>query len=94
LNSEFLKRIAMSSTALTCTATFEDGVFRPDQPLPLLAHQRVSLIVQLPAPPDSWPENVADLYREIADEDRRISAAMFSTMSETWPASERPLVLD
>jgi hypothetical protein len=35
-----------------------------------------------------WPENVAEVYREIAEEDRRLAAAMLSTVRETWPASE------
>lgn len=78
----------MSTTALTVTATFEDGVLRPDQPLPLAPRQRVTLLVQIPEQVDDWPENVADIYREIADEDRRLSATMLSTVRETWPASE------
>ena len=72
----------MSSTALTVTATFEDGVLRPDEPLPLTPRQRVTLLVQIPDQAQVWPENVADMYREIADEDRRLSAAMFSTVRE------------
>lgn len=80
----------MSSTALTIMATFEDGVLRPDQPLPLKARQRVTLVVQIPDPAEVWPENVADVYREIADEDRRLSAMMLSSVRETWPASEGP----
>jgi hypothetical protein len=80
----------MSSTALSVTATFEDGVFRPDQPLPLAPRQRVTLLVQIPGRNEDWPENVAEVYREIADEDRRLSAAMFSAARETWPATEEP----
>jgi predicted DNA-binding antitoxin AbrB/MazE fold protein len=83
-----LERTTMSLTALTVTATFEDGVLRPDEPLPLSPRQRVTLVVQIPEQTDDWPENVADIYREIADEDRRLSAAMFSTVHETWPAAE------
>jgi predicted DNA-binding antitoxin AbrB/MazE fold protein len=78
----------MSSTALTVTATFEDGVLRPDQPLPLAPHQRVTLQVQILGQGEPWPENVADIYREIADEDRRLAAAMLPMVRETWPASE------
>ena len=78
----------MSPIALTVTATFEDGVLRPDQPLPLAPRQRVTLLVQIPGQTDAWPENVAEIYREIADEDRRLSAAMSSTVRETWPAFE------
>jgi hypothetical protein len=83
-----LRRTKMSSTALTVTATFEDGMLRPDQPLPLAPRQRVTLLVQIPDGTPVWPENVADIYREIADEDRRLSAAMFSTVRDTWPACE------
>ena len=78
----------MSLTALTVTATFENGVLHPDQPLPLAPHQRVTLIVQIPEPADQWPDDVAEIYREIAEEDRRLAAAMFQTVRETWPASE------
>jgi predicted DNA-binding antitoxin AbrB/MazE fold protein len=78
----------MSSTALIVTATFEDGVLRPDQPLPLAPRQRVTISVQIPDQTPVWPENVADIYREIAAEDRRLSAAMFSTVRDTWPACE------
>ncbi len=78
----------MPSTPLSVTAVFEDGVLRPDQPLPLAPHQRVTLVVQIPGQAEEWPENVADIYREIADEDRQLAAAMFGSVRETWPASE------
>jgi len=78
----------MPATEFTVTATFENGVLRPDQPLPLAPLQRVTLVVQIPEAADAWPENVAEIYREIAEEDRRLSAAMFSMVRETWPASE------
>ena len=75
----------MSTTALTVTATFEDGVLRPDQPLPLAPRQRVRLVVEIPERGDEWPQNVAEIYQEIAEEDRRLAAAMLSTVRETWP---------
>jgi len=78
----------MSATPLTVTATFENGVLRPDQPLPLAPRQRVTLVVQIPEAADEWPENVAEIYQEIAEEDRRLAADMFSTVRETWPTSE------
>ena len=78
----------MSATALTVTATFEDGVLRPDRPLPLAPRQRVTLVVQIPEAAGEWPENVAEIYQEIAEEDRRLAADMFPTVPETWPASE------
>ena len=78
-------------TSLTVTATFQNGVLHPDQPLPLAPQQRVTLVVQIPEAADSWPENVAEIYREIAEEDLRLSAAMLPTVRETWPASEGQL---
>jgi len=76
----------MSATALTVTAIFENGVLRPDRPLPLAPRQRVTLVVQIPEAADEWPENVAEIYQEIAEEDRRLAADMFSTVRETRPA--------
>jgi len=81
----------MSTTAFTVTATFEDGVLRPDRPLPLAPQQRVTLVVQIAEWAGEWPENVAEIYQEIADEDRRLCASMFPTVRETWPASEGQL---
>jgi hypothetical protein len=78
----------VSSISLSVTATFEDGVLRPDEALPLAPHQRVTLLVQIPGPAEDWPENVADIYRELADEDRRLADAMFTTVRDTWPAAE------
>jgi len=78
----------MSSTALSVTATFEDGVLRPDEPLPLTPHQRVTVVIQIPGPSDGWPENVADIYREIADEDRLLASVMLSCLRDTWPRAE------
>jgi predicted DNA-binding antitoxin AbrB/MazE fold protein len=78
----------MPATELTVTATFENGVLRPDQPLPLAPRQRVTLVVQIPERVIEWPKNVAELYHDIAEEDLRLSAAMFSTVRDTWPPSE------
>ncbi len=78
----------MLSTSLTVTATFEDGVLHPDTPLPLVARQRVTLVVQIPGSEDEWPANVAEIYEEMATEDRRLAATMFPTVHETWPVSE------
>lgn len=77
----------MPGTELTATATFENGVLWPDQPLPLAPHQRVTLIIQIPAATDEWPENVAEIYRDMAGEDRRLADAMWGTVQETWPVS-------
>ena len=80
----------MSAEKITVTATFEDGVLRPARPLPLAPGQQVTLVVQLSDEVGGWPDNVAEIYREIADEDRRLAGAMFSTVQETWPAAEDP----
>jgi len=85
------RRGKKSMTTITTEAVFEDGVLRPVQPLPLSANQRVRLVVQIPAPARDWPEDVAAIYREIADEDRRLAAAMEGTVRRTWPAAgEQP----
>ena len=78
----------MSAATLTITATFEDGVLRPDRELPLAPRQQVTLVLQLPAEERVWPDNVAEIYRDIADEDRRLAGAIFPTVRETWPAAE------
>jgi predicted DNA-binding antitoxin AbrB/MazE fold protein len=62
----------MSVTTFTVTATFEDGVLRPDRPLPLAPQQRVTLVVQISEAVEEWPEDVAEIYREIAEEDRTL----------------------
>lgn len=72
----------MSAATLTITATFEDGVLRPDRELPLAPRQQVMLVVQLPAEGRPWPDNVAEIYRDLADEDRRLAGAMYSTARE------------
>jgi hypothetical protein len=45
--------------ALTVEAVYEDGVFRPVQPLPLPEHEKVQLTVltaaEAPAPPSAGP---------------------------------------
>ena len=78
----------MSAATLTITAIFEDGVLRPDRALPLAPRQQVTLVLQLPAEERLWPDNVAEIYRDLADEDRRLAEALFPTVRETWPAAE------
>ena len=79
------------SQAITVEAIFEDGVLRPVQPLPLTPRQRVTLTVQVPRDPVTWPEEVAAIYQEIAEEDRRLAEAMLPAVRETWPpAEEKP----
>jgi len=50
----------MSATSLSVTATFEDGVLRPDQPLPLIPQQKVTLFLEVPAPSEPWRKNRDD----------------------------------
>ena len=78
----------MSANAITVEAIFDNGVLRPIRPLPLAANQRVTITVQVPAEERTWPPDVAAVYQEIAEEDRRLAAAMLSTVRETWPAGE------
>lgn len=33
----------------------------------------------------SWPEDVAAIYAEIAEEDRRLAQLMWGGIKETWP---------
>lgn len=78
----------MSIPSLTVEAVFENGVFRPIQPLSLPPAQRVTLTVRLTAPPRDWPADVAAIYQELAEEDRRLAEAMLPVVKETWPISE------
>ncbi|MCI0641818.1 MAG: hypothetical protein L0Y72_20560 [Gemmataceae bacterium] len=38
--------------------------------------------------PRSWPEDAAEIYREIADEDRRLAERMWPGVQSTWPTGE------
>ena len=78
----------MNDRSMTVEAVFENGVLRPVQPLPLQPQQRVTITLQLPKTGIAWPDDVAAIYREIADEDRRLAEAMLPTVQETWPGSE------
>jgi predicted DNA-binding antitoxin AbrB/MazE fold protein len=80
----------MNDGWMSVEAIFENGVLRPVQPLPLRPHQRVTITLQLPNAGITWPDDVAAIYREIADEDRRLAEAMLPTVQETWPVSEGP----
>ena len=35
-----------------------------------------------------WPEDVAEIYTEIAEEDRHLAQLMWSSIKETWPGEE------
>jgi hypothetical protein len=36
----------------------------------------------------TWPEDVATIYQEIAEKERRMAEAMLPAVQETWPVSE------
>ena len=78
----------MSDLPLTIDAVFEDGIFRPVTPIPLAQNQRVRITVSLSRVPREWPADTADIYRELAEEDRRIAAGMFGDVRSTWPKAE------
>ncbi len=77
----------MSPNIITIEAIFENGVLRPVQALSLPQHQRVTLTLKLAKTKECWPDNVAEIYQEIAEEDRRLSEAMFKEVRATWPSN-------
>ena len=78
----------MNDSSLSIEAVFENGVLRPVRPLPLRPQQRVNITLQLLETVAAWPDDVAAIYQEIADEDRRLADAMLLAVRETWPVSE------
>ncbi len=80
----------MSTKTITIEAIFADGVFRPLQPLALAEQQQVTLTVQVPAAVTEWPPDVAAIYRDIAEEDRRLATTMWPMVEETWPQGGEP----
>jgi predicted DNA-binding antitoxin AbrB/MazE fold protein len=79
----------VSTRTITIEAVYVGGVLRPAQPLPLSSDQQITITVQLPDG-GGWPGDVADIYREIAEEDRRLAAAMLGNVRSTWPAGDLP----
>ena len=75
----------MSQTSMTIEAVFEQGVFRPVNALSLPDAQRVTLIVQVPGQTADWPPDVAEIYQETAEADRRLAESMWPSVTETWP---------
>jgi predicted DNA-binding antitoxin AbrB/MazE fold protein len=73
-------------TTFTVEAIFENGVLRPVGPVPLGAGQRVTLQVTEASAP--WPSDVAEIYQELADEDRRLADQMAEGLRQTWPRDE------
>ncbi len=78
----------MSTHMITVEAVFEDGVLRPLQPLTLASRQQVTLRLEVSDAAPSWPADVAEIYREIAEEDRRMAESMWAGVKETWPLDE------
>jgi predicted DNA-binding antitoxin AbrB/MazE fold protein len=70
----------MSANSITVEAIFENGLLRPMQPLPLAAQQKVTITVQFQAEERPWPDDVAAIYQEIVEEDRRLAGAMSLTV--------------
>ena len=52
---------------ITFNAVFQDGVFRPTEPLPVNLPASVQLTVAVPSAARSWPPNVAEIYAEIEE---------------------------
>ena len=77
----------MSSKSVTVEAIFENGALHPTQPLPLAPQQCVTVTVHVNTTDDAWPD-VAAVYQEIAEDDRRLAANMFAVVRETWPVIE------
>ncbi len=78
----------MTSNSVTVEAIFENGALHPTQPLPLAPHQRVTVTVYVKTADGEWPDDVAAIYAQIAEDDRRLAANMFGIVRETWPVIE------
>jgi predicted DNA-binding antitoxin AbrB/MazE fold protein len=76
----------MARNTITVKAVFQNGVLHPAQPLPLEANQKVTVTVQWPAS-NVWPENVADIYAALADDDKKLAKQMWHLAKETWPTN-------
>ncbi len=62
-------RSGVEAMTITVEATFEDGVLKPAEPLPLKPHDRVRLTVEaLPARTQSAPLNLSKLFADIEAE--------------------------
>jgi predicted DNA-binding antitoxin AbrB/MazE fold protein len=78
----------MTNRSISVEAIFDNGVLRPLQTLPLQAQQRIAITLQWPGNDASWPEDVATIYQEIAEEERRLAETMLPAVQETWPVSQ------
>jgi predicted DNA-binding antitoxin AbrB/MazE fold protein len=74
----------MTPNVITTEAIYENGVLRPVGPLPLKPLQRVSLVIH-PSATKSWPENVAEIYEEINEEEKKLANSIWPAVQETWP---------
>lgn len=76
------------AASITIDAVFENGVFRPTEPLTVSLPQKVRLIVQMPQSSRTWPADVAAIYRALEEEERSVNNKMWGHFQETWPAEE------
>lgn len=81
----------MAMSSMTVEVVYEHGVLRPLQPLPLTEQQKVTITVQFQANDRPWPADTAEIYKELAEEDRRLASVMFGMVKETWPPGEEQL---
>ncbi|HYV38549.1 MAG TPA: antitoxin family protein [Gemmataceae bacterium] len=77
----------MTNQLFTFEATYEGGVLKPAQPLPLNEQQRVTVTMQLSPTDAEWPADAAAVYQELAEDDKRLAATMWQSVQETWPPS-------
>ncbi len=77
--------IMTTTNVITTEAVYEDGVFRPVQPLSLEPHQRVNLVIHPVGTPKTWPDNVAEIYQEINNEEKNLANSIWPAVQETWP---------
>ena len=75
----------MNQQSITVEAVFQDGMLRPIQPLPLKSKQKVTVTIQWTSAEDPWPEDTEEIYRELAEEDRRLAESMRPIVKRTWP---------
>jgi predicted DNA-binding antitoxin AbrB/MazE fold protein len=78
----------MSASTVTVEAVFENGLLRPLEALPLAQNQHVQITIRVPAKIRPWPKDVAAIYQETMEEDRRLAEAMVPLIRETWPKDE------
>jgi predicted DNA-binding antitoxin AbrB/MazE fold protein len=75
----------MTPNVITTEAIYENGVLRPVQPLPLEPQQRVNLVIHPAGAQKTWPDNVAEIYQEINNEEKRLANSIWPVVQETWP---------